>query len=140
MVCLPRLIDVVSAANVAVVKADETFAFCDQDGFTTYAGYNATINVIVICTNNAPPERIAASFTHEAVHLAQDCKAGLHNADLATSGAVVVRDIWDHGLTEDKRENIKNSYAPSHWDVETEAFYFMDQPETVANAVGNFCF
>ena len=68
-----------------MVKADETFAFCDQAGFTTYAGYNATINVIVICTNNAPPSRIAASFTHEAVHLAQDCKAGLHNADLSTS-------------------------------------------------------
>ena len=83
--CLQRLIDVVAAANVAVVKADETFAFCDQPGFTTYAGYNATINVIVICTNNAPPQRIAASFTHEAVHLAQDCKAGIANADLMTS-------------------------------------------------------
>ena len=137
---LPALVAEVAAANVAVVKADETFPFCDQPGFTTYAGYNSTINVIVICTNNAPPSRIATSFTHEAVHLAQDCKAGLHNEILATSGAVTVRNIWDHLLTEEKRENIKNSYDPSDWDVETEAFFFQDHPETVAGAVNSFCF
>lgn len=137
---LPALVSEVAAANVAVIKADETFAFCSQPGFTTYAGYNATINVIVICTNNAPPSRIATSFTHEAVHLVQDCKAGLQNADLNTSGALTVRNIWDHLLTEEKRENIKRSYDPSNWDVETEAFFFQDYPEKVAGAVNNFCF
>lgn len=137
---LPALVSGVAAANVAVIKADKTFAFCNQPGFIAYAGYNSTINAIVICTNNAPPERIATSFTHEAMHLVQDCKAGLHNADLATSGALTVRNIWDHLLTEKKREDIKRSYDPSDWDFETEAFFFQDHPEKVAGALAHFCF
>ena len=137
---LPALVSEVAAANIAVIKGDETFAFCDQPGYVVYAGYNTTINAIIICTNHAPPSRIATSFTHEAVHLVQDCKAGLQNAVLETSGALTVRNIWDHLLTEEKRENIKRSYDPSDWDIETEAFFFQDHPEQVAGAVSNFCF
>ena len=137
---LPALVREVAAANIAVIKGDETFAFCDQPGYIVYAGYNTTINAIIICTNHVPTERIPTSFTHEAVHLVQDCKAGLQNANLNTSGALTVRNIWDHLLTEEKRENIKRSYDPSDWDVETEAFFFQDYPEKVAGAVNHFCF
>lgn len=137
---LPALVSEVAATNVAVIKGDETFAFCNQPGFVVRAGYNTTINAIIMCTNNLKGEHFATSFTHEAVHLVQDCKAGLHNADLDTSGALTVRNIWDHLLTEEKRENIKRAYDPSDWDIETEAFFFQDHPETVAGAVRNFCF
>ena len=136
----PRLVQLVAATNVPVIKGTSDFAFCNQPGYVTFAGYNSMINAIIICTNHAPVDRVAVSFTHEAVHLAQDCKAGLHNEHLATSGALTVRNIWDHLLTEEKRENIKLSYDPDQWDYETEAFFFMDHPDDVAVAISNFCF
>ena len=136
----PSLVHTVAATNVPVIKGDESFAFCSRDGYITYAGYNTIINAIIICMNHAPPSKVASSFTHEAVHLAQDCKAGLHNEVLSTSGPVTVRNIWDHGLTELQRENIKRSYEPTDWDIETEAFFFQNDPDTVEQAVANFCF
>ena len=136
----PGLVATVAAANVPVIKGDETFAFCNRDGFITRAGYNTVVNAIIICLNHSTPETIAPSFTHEAVHLAQDCKAGLHNEHLLASSPVSVRNIWDHGLTEAQRESIKRSYTPDEWDFETEAFYFQNHPSVVQQEVATFCF
>ena len=136
----PGLVRTIQQLNVAVVKGDETFAFCAREGYITRAGYNTVGNFIIICLNHSTPETIATSFTHEAVHLAQDCKAGLHNEHLMTGTPLEVRNIWDHGLTEAQRENIKRSYYPDDWDLETEAFFFQAYPDTVQSAVATFCF
>ena len=136
----PELVATVAAVNIPVIKGDETFAFCDREGYITRAGYNTVINAIIICLNHSTPDTIAESFTHEALHLAQDCKAGLHNDILSTQSAVTVRNIWDYGLTEMQRENIKRSYDPSDWDIETEAFFYQDKPAIVQGALQRFCF
>ena len=136
----PELVATVAATNVPVIKGDETFAFCSREGYITRAGYNTVINAIIICLNHSTPHTIAESFTHEALHLAQDCKAGLHNEILSTQSPIVVRNIWDHGLTELQRENIKRSYEPSDWDIETEAFFYQDKPAVVQDALQRFCF
>ena len=127
----PGLVRTVQQLNVAVVKGDETFAFCDREGYITRAGYNTVGNFIIICLNHSTPQTIATSFTHEAAHLAQDCRAGLHNEHLLTPNPVLVRDIWDYGLTEAQRENIKRSYYPDDWDIETEAFFLQSKPDLV---------
>lgn len=136
----PELVATVAAANVPVIKGDETFAFCNRDGFITRAGYNTAINAIIICLNHSTQATIAESFTHEALHLAQDCQAGLHNEQLMAGTPLQVRNIWDHGLTEAQRENIKRSYLPDDWDLETEAFFFQTRPDVVQSAVASFCF
>lgn len=137
---LPQLVHTVATTRVPVVKGTADFAICNRPGFVMRAAYNPTINAIVICLNNAKPGTIATSFTHEAVHLVQDCKAGLQNEYLETTGPLAVRNVWDNLLTKEKRENIKHSYAPSDWDVETEAFFLQDHPKIVAKAVAQFCF
>lgn len=136
----PGLVRTIDKLDVAVVKADDTFAFCNRQGFVTRAGYNSTINAIIICLNHSTPQTIPGSFTHEAVHLAQDCRAGLHNELLLTPNPLLVRDIWDHGLTEAQRENIKRSYYPDDWDAETEAFFLQSKPDLVQREVATFCF
>ena len=136
----PGLVRTIEQLNVAVIKGDEAFAICSREGYTTRAAYNTVINAIIICLNHSTPQTIAKSFTHEALHLAQDCKAGLHNEILSTQSALTVRNIWDHGLTELQRENIKRSYRPKDWDIETEAFFYQDKPDIVQGAVARFCF
>lgn len=136
----PGLVRTIAQLNVAVIKGDETFAICNRKGFITRAAYNSVINAIVICQNHSTKQSIATSFTHEAVHLAQDCKAGLHNEHLMTGTPLQVRNLWDYGLTEAQRENIKRSYTPDNWDLETEAFFFQAKPDVVQQAVATFCF
>ena len=136
----PGLVRTVQQLNVAVVKGDETFGFCNREGYVTRAGYNTVGNFIIICLNHSTPQTISGSFTHEAVHLAQDCRAGLHNEHLLTPNPLLVRDIWDHGLTEAQRENIKRSYTPDDWDIETEAFFLQSKPDVVQQEVATFCF
>ena len=136
----PGLVRTVQQLNVAVVKGDETFPFCSRDGFVTRAGYNTVGNFIIICLNHSTPQTIPGSFTHEVVHLVQDCKAGLHNEHLMAGTPLQVRNLWDYGLTEAQRENIKRSYVPDDWDLETEAFFFQARPDVVQKAVATFCF
>jgi len=136
----PGLVRTIEQLNVAVVKGDESFAICSREGFITRAAYNTVINAIIICTNHSTQRTIPESFTHEAVHLAQDCRAGLHNEHLLTPNPLLVRNIWDHGLTELQRENIKRSYVPDDWDVETEAFFLQSKPDVVQREVATFCF
>ena len=40
----PGLVRTVQQLNVAVVKGDETFGFCNREGYVTRAGYNTVGN------------------------------------------------------------------------------------------------
>ena len=134
------LVRTIEQLNVAVVKGDETFAICNRENYITRAAYNTVINAIIVCQNHSTPQTVPTSFTHEAVHLAQDCRAGLHNEHLLTPNPLLVRNIWDYGLTEAQRENIKRSYYPDDWDIETEAFFLQSKPDLVQREVATFCF
>ena len=111
----------------------------DQGYF--YGLYNYNYNAIVMCSNNIPNRyEFVETFTHEVVHLIQDCRAGLNNTVLYIGGGErYIERLWNR-LPEAKRLNILNSYDHTDWDVEIEAFYFETKPEVVKQALINACF
>ena len=138
----PTLAYGVEALGVPVYEGDESFAICNPSGgFTVYGAYFYNYNAIVMCVNNLPNRyEFVETFTHEVVHLTQDCRAGLNNGVLETAGGEsYIEYLWER-LPEHKQDNIVRSYDRSDWNVEIEAFYFETQPEVVKELLINACF
>ena len=109
---------------------------CQETGANTYyAGfYSPSRNIIVLCTNS-PNEDVLNTFTHEAVHAVQDCRAGLDNDDMlhGTQSHMI------SSLPQDELELIQTNYPRNQWHDEVEARYFADSPAAVTTGVQTFC-
>jgi len=70
-----RLIQALNSRGIPVVAVGG----CDA---RIHASYEYRQNVVVICTNNID-EDPSDTLRHEAIHAAQDCKAGLANEQLS---------------------------------------------------------
>ena len=98
--------------------------------------YSGEDNLMVICGGSHAFR--SETLTHEAVHVVQDCRAGLNNATLSGPSEKFFRQLAS-GLAQSKVDLIVNQYDKSKWARETEAFYFETRPEMVRAAMTNVC-
>lgn len=108
---------------------------CEVTGQTFLAGfYIPARNLIVLCTNS-PNKNVLNTFTHEAVHAVQDCRAGLDNDELAHG----TQNHMISALPQTELELIQANYLRNQWHDEVEARYFADSPAAVTTGVETFC-
>ena len=98
--------------------------------------YSGEDNLMVICGGSHAFR--AETLTHEAVHVVQDCRAGLGNSQLNGPSPKFFRQLAGD-LAQSKVDLIVNQYDESKWKVETEAFYFETRPQLVRAAMTNVC-
>ena len=104
------------------------------------AAYNRQYNAIVICNQNVSSNHeFIEGVTHEAVHVVQDCRTGLHNTTLSAGDKPYVINLYN-ALSTDTQDLIRNLYPMEKWDIEIEAFYFQGRPQAVANGLAENCF
>lgn len=106
----------------------------------TMGFYVPSENFMVICTNNIGYGTDAMeTLTHETVHVIQDLRVGLNNSEL---GEVPYNQFEKlaSSLPSSKANTIVNLYDKEDWVVETEAFYFETQHQTVANEISRWAF
>jgi hypothetical protein len=127
-------------AGVPVYDGRDLPQICQREGYTVYAAYSPVADAIIMCPNAIPnAEMYVESFTHEAVHLVQDCRAGLRNEEMYVGDEDYVISVAK-ALPEHKFTNIIRSYSEEDYIYEIEAFYFETKPLAVAEGVQNFCF
>ena len=110
-----------------------------KNGAVPYAFYNYKHNAILVCTNNGTtPEKFVQSYTHEAVHLAQDCRSGLGDLTLYPGSEAYIRNLISR-LSPELAQNIRDVYDEEDYAVEVEAFSFQDRPLEVARTLSKVC-
>lgn len=114
---------------------------CRSDGeFVFYGLYEFDLNLIIMCSNNIQGHELFTEvFTHEAAHLMQDCRAGIHNKILHAGPETYVNGLW-RTLDESDQLNIIENYPEEFWDAETEAYALEQYPERVERGLQRFCF
>ena len=73
--------------------------------------------------------RILNSLLHEAVHLAQDCKAGIENKKMT---------VLNNKLVDTIPQKVYTLYKKAHYGIETEAWYYWGT-STPLNLVSKYC-
>lgn len=126
--------DIVRSLNkmeIPVVDGSTVDGACEADpGMILYGFYLPGENIMVLCKEGLTWNDIEETLTHEAVHVIQDARAGINNSELSVGD---VRPLF-RLLPERYQENILQSYDQEDWAIETEAWYFQDKPEAVAEA------
>jgi len=84
------------------------------------ASYDPTHNVVVICSNVYDND-VSDTIRHEAVHAAQDCKAGKHNSELSLLFPHI--NPFLNGTTDSTTRAIEAAYAEEHHALEWEAWH-----------------
>ena len=137
----PKLAYLVEAAGVSVFDGRDYPEFCAQHDGKVLGVYNSKINAMLMCVQNFGDRKdlYVEVFAHEAVHMAQDCRAGIANIELFAGTPEYLKGLWRY-LPEFKQDNILKNYPKEAYDTEIEAFYFEDYPDEVANAVSDVCF
>ena len=83
------------------------------------------------------------ALTHEAMHMVQDCMAGLHNSSMMTLAHNVRyrRDVVSYIRRRGSNwvAFIKRHYRPSDYAIELEAYALQDRPEDVARLIKQKC-
>ena len=125
------IVTLLERAGVPVVDGRGT-NFCQNENVLGW--YTGEKNFVVICYGdfNLRQETLA----HEAVHVAQDCRAGLNNTVLEERDNMEF--IYQY-LPAHKERNIINNYDKTDWVIEAEAFYFEDEPTAVYQMVKEDC-
>ena len=129
------LYNALDAVNVPVIDGFDWDQCEPGERYYTAGFYVPAHNFIVLCTNTEAPD-ILGTFTHEAVHAVQDCRAGLEN-ELMYHG---VQDHMVDALGGDELDLIRTAYPKDQWLDEVEARYFEQDPQAVTIGVQRFCF
>ncbi|MCP4974053.1 MAG: hypothetical protein GY914_10350 [Prochlorococcus sp.] len=129
------LFNALAAVNINVVDGYDWEQCAVGDQYYTAGFYVPAHNFIVLCTNSPAPD-ILSTFTHEAVHAVQDCRAGLDNSILHHG----VQNHMVDALGGDELDLIRSAYPENEWLDEVEARYFADSPSVVTTGVQRFCF
>ena len=136
----PLLAHLVEAAGVKVYNGLNMPDTCNQHEGRVLGVYHAGHNAMLMCVQNiANAELYVEVFTHEAVHMAQDCRDGIENTTLYPGTPAYTNELWS-ALPEYKQQNILDNYPKSAYAAEIEAFYFEDHPDKVAEGVMDACF
>lgn len=103
------------------------------------AAYNSRRNQLVICSANAESAAaLSKAVTHEAVHVAQDCRTDLANAASYAGPGNYTAQLGSQ-LDQFKLHQIHRLYEQDEWPSEIEAYHFEDKPDAVLNALNSFC-
>jgi len=108
-----RLIQALNSRGIPVVATASCQPF-------VLGSYEFRQNVVVICTNAWDPD-LSDTLRHEAIHAAQDCKAGLANEQLSVLSPSINPFLNGAPLDRLGRE-IFNAYHPDHHAIEWEAW------------------
>jgi hypothetical protein len=108
-----RLIQTLNSRGIPVVAT----AGCMP---SVLGSYEFRQNVVVICTNARDPD-LSDTLRHEAIHAAQDCKAGLSNSQLSVLSPSINPFLNGAPLNSLGRA-IRNAYHPDHHAIEWEAW------------------
>ena len=114
---LPELAYTVEAANIPVIDGAsfEGESFCSpQDEMVVFGFYNTKYNAIVMCSDNLTLESFPVIFTHEAIHVVQDCRAGLENTRTDSGTDAYIDALWAD-LHPDVQVNILEGYRPESY-------------------------
>ena len=127
------LVDRLYEVGIPVVDGRGT-NLCQNEN--TLGWYTGEGNFMVIC--NGDYNTRAETLTHEAVHVVQDCRAGLNNVDMENPTLDSFRFFVDK-LGERKSNWIANTYDKEDWATEVEAFYYETRPSAVTDDVERAC-
>ena len=97
--------------------------------------YNGGNNIMVICFGDQTDRE--ETLTHEAMHVVQDCRAGLSNSHLERPSLEDAQ--WWADEMPDTTEFILTSYAKEKWTIEIEAFYYETRPWAVSDDLSRAC-
>lgn len=114
-------VELIQALNHAGVPVVAT-ASC---AWGVHASYYPGPNAIVVCTNHPTPD-FSDTLRHEAIHVAQDCKAGLANTELeilSPSGNPFLGTSADNELS----HQVLADYPPELRGLEYEAWALAEQ-------------
>jgi hypothetical protein len=109
-----RLIQTLNSRGIPVVAT----AGCMP---SVLGSYEFRQNVVVICTNARDPD-LSDTLRHEAIHAAQDCKAGLRNSQLSVLSPSINPFLNGAPLDQLGRA-LREAYSnPDHHAIEWEAW------------------
>ncbi len=110
-----------------------------QEDKMTLGFYVPASNVMVICTKSIPSWLQMETLTHETVHVIQDARAGINNADLEEASQSHLINLANN-MDPDKMNIIYSLYDQEDYAVEIEAFYFESRPQVVVNEIQRWAF
>ena len=121
-------------ANVPIVDGHD-WDQCEVTD-TSYIGgfYIPSFDVIVLCTESPDPDQLG-TLVHEAVHAAQDCRAGQENEIMSHRATQYMID----GLPQQQLDTIERFYPQDQWLDEVEARFLEQYPDHVADQLNTYC-
>ena len=118
----------------------EKIGICEPgENSYTMGFYVPAKNFMVICTNTTDTDEQFEVLTHEVVHVIQDARLGIDNDNLGETDRKTHYQLASN-LSEDDVMIITELYDEEDWVVETEAFFYQDKPELVANELRRWAF
>jgi len=134
---------IVSLTNMGIPVVDggkQKLELCEPDENSYTMGfYVPAKNFMVICTNVTNKYDQFEVLTHEVVHVIQDARTGINSDTLGETDDRTHYQLASN-LQEDHVVTITELYDKEDWVVETEAFYYQDKPEIVANELRRWAF
>ena len=127
------IVDQLDRAGVPVVDGRGT-NLCKPG---TAGWYSPDKNVMVICGGSYSYR--AETLTHEAVHVAQDCRSGLSSSSLKGIQHRPHYERLVNSLHQSKVDLIATQYDESDWITEVEAFYFETRPREASWLLSDAC-
>ena len=104
----------------------------------TYGFYSPSRNAMVLCTSNGSLDAMKRTFVHETMHMVQDCRAGLGNADLKDKSGHLTK-LQYHSLNKEHKHNIHHLYHGESKLFEVEARKLDNSPNVVWKYVAKYC-
>ena len=96
----------------------------------TYGFYSPSVNAMVLCTGNGSLLTMQKTLVHEAMHMVQDCRAGLTNTHLADKHGYLTK-LQYMSLSNAHKSNIQSFYQGSGKIFEVEARRLENSPSVV---------
>ena len=118
----------------------ERLALCEPgENSYTMGFYVPAKNFMVICTNTTDTDEQFEVLTHEVVHVIQDARTGIDSSTLGETNSTTHYQLASN-LSDDDVTTITSLYDEEDWVVETEAFFYQDKPQVVANELRRWAF
>ena len=134
-----KMVNLIQRTGVTVSRRSN----CGSNGKAA-AHYEPRNNAICIAESEYRDTRDwDQALTHEAIHMVQDCIAGLNNASMMTLGqntgyepdfVTYIRQRGNRWVT-----FIKRHYRPAYYELELEAYALQGRPDVVSKLIQKEC-
>ena len=109
----------------------------DGSGMVTMGFYSPSYNMMVLCTNNGTSHQMVETLIHEATHMVQDCRTGLHTD---SAKAATMAPLYPSFIGAKETALVKQYYPVDQHNHEFEARYNEEYPQKVVEGLANWCF